>query len=899
MEKADRRSGANYVARPGELKMCWFQGDSRKDDLDRELRAHLELEADEQRATGHSEEEARCAARRALGNVTLLHEELRHVWGFARLDAFQQDITYAIRTFRHAPGFTAVAVLTLALGIGATTAIFSVVDSVLLHPLPYPNADRLVVIWEKLTHNPSGPPVFDSYRDFEIWKSGNRSFEQLAPATWATGGHIVMGAGPPQNVLAMPVGLDFFSLLGVQAQLGRTFQPDDMNRGCTVILSHRFWEEGFGGRSDVNGRHISLDDNACTIVGVMRPGFRFYPDAAAMWMLITPNSAIRRDPEHANVGVFGRLRPGVSIESAQKEVEAIRRSAGAKDPAGMERTPVVYPLAEQFAYLTGPTLRLSVLVLFGAVTFVLLIACVNLANLLLGRCLTRRKELAVRAALGSGRRRMVRQLLTETLLLTGTGASAGLLLAAGAVHYFRVLNPIEMPPGNPVAVNRTVLAFTAALALVTAILSGLIPALRASRIDPIDALKSSGRGASLGPTTKMLGRLLAAAQVTLSISLLAGAGLLIESVNRLASVPLGFRTDRALTIPTELPKSRYAKVGQRARFYREALDRAAALPAVESAAFATSLPLNGSRFGASTLIVQGRPEPGLGAPRDVAELSITPGYFRAMGVPIKAGRLFDTRDREETQAVAIVNEALVHKYFPNENPIGKHIQIGEPVSDRRWLTIVGVAGNERDRNFFREMTWEEPPLVFQPVAQRPPSSATLVLRTAQEQPEIASAIQKELRTLDSNVAVGDVQTIQARLSRVLAYPRFRATILGTFAAIALLLAGVGLYGVLAQSTAQRTQEFGVRMALGADRRDVLGLVIRQGIILTAAGLAAGLVLAFGLTRLLAGLLYGVRATDPWIWCGVAFVLLWVALLSVCIPAWRAARVDPMTALRYE
>jgi putative ABC transport system permease protein len=880
--------------------MRWDRRKARERDLDRELRAHLELEAEEQRANALSPQEARYAAQRMLGNMTRLKEDLRDVWRLGWLDRAKQDIAYAIRTLRRAPAFTAVAIFTLALGIGATTAIFSVVDSLLLHPLPYPNGDRLVVIWEKLTRNPSGPPVFDSYRDFEIWKSGSRSFEQLAPATWATGGRIVRSGGRARNVLAMPVGLDFFSLLGVQAELGRTFQPDDLHRGCTVVLSHGFWLQAFGGQRNIAGRNLSLDEDACIVAGVMPPGFRFYPDAAAMWMLITPGSAITRDPEHANVGVFGRLRPGVSIEAVQKEVEALRAREGQSYPAGMERTAEVYPLAEQFAYLTGPTLRLSALVLFGAVCFVLLIACVNIANLLLGRCLARQKELAVRAALGSGRARLVRQLLAETLLLTLAGGLAGTLLAAGAVHYFRVLNPIEMPPGNPVAVNRAVLGFAAALTLVTAVASGLIPALRASHADPMDALKVSGRGVSMGPAAGTLTRILAAAQVTLSITLLAGAGLLIESVNRLASVPLGFRLDHALTTSVELPKWSYTKTGQRARFYREALHRVATLPGVESAAFAASLPLlHGGRFGASMLAVEGRPEPLAGAPRDVAETSITSGYFQTMRVALKAGRLFDGRDVEGSEAVAIVNEALVRKYFPKENAIGAHIRVGEQANNKAWLTIVGIAGNERDRNFFREMSWEAIPLVFRPIAQQPPSSATLVVRTAQDQMQIGAAMQKEIWALDSNVPAGEVQPMDQQLSRVLAYPRFRAIVLGTFAGLALLLAGVGLYSVLAQSTSQRVQEFGVRMALGAGRTDVLRLVIRQGMLLTGAGLALGLLLASASTRLLTSLLYGVRATDPWIWFAVSLALLLVALLAMCVPAWRAARVDPVIALRYE
>jgi len=802
-----------------------------------------------------------------------------------------RDILYALRTLRRAPAFALVAILTLALGIGLTTAIFSIVDKVLLHPLPYPHPDRLVVVWEKLARDPGSPPVFDSYRDFEIWRRHSRSFEQIAAATWATGPHIFRGAGAARNVLAMPVGLHFFALLGIAPELGRTFEPDDLSRGCTVVLSHRFRVQAFGHAADVTGRRVWLNEQDCTIVGVMPPGFHFYPDAASMWMLITPGSAIARDPEHANVGVFGRLRRGVSIAAAQQELEALRRREGQTDPPGSERTAAVYPLAEQFAYVTGPTLRRSVALLFGAVSFVLLIACVNLANLLLGRSLVRQKELAVRAGLGSGRARLVRQLLTEALLLSVAGAIAGALLAETAIHYFRVWKPIPLPPGDPVSVNLTVLAFTAALAVLTAAASGLIPALRASRVDPIEALKSGGRAASLGPRTALLSRALAATQITLSISLLAGAALLIDSVNRMASVPLGFRTDNVLKMSVDLPSWSYPTPGKRDRFYREALSRAGAIPGVRSAAFATSLPLVGGRFRTSTLAIEGRPQPSA----EVGEASITPAYFRTMGVRFEAGRPFDDRDTDRSEPVAVVNDALVHRSFPRENPIGKHIRVGDST---KWLTIVGIAGTEKDRYFFREMTWDDTPLVFRPLPQQPPEAATLVLR-ASGGPDVGTAVQKQLRGIDSNVPVGDLETMDAELARVLAYPRFRAVILGTFAGLALLLAGLGLYGVLAQATAQRTQEFGLRMALGAEGRDVLRLVIRQGMFLTGAGLLAGLLVGFALTRLLADLLYGIRSGDPWIWAGVSVLLLAVALLATSIPALRAARVDPLVSLRYE
>ena len=816
------------------------------------------------------------------------------------LERLKQDVAYALRTFARTPGFTAVVIVTLALGIGATTAIFSIVDAILLHPLPYPKADRLVVVWEKILHNPKGPPVFDSYRDFLAWKSSSRSFEYLAPATWATGGQILTGAGPARNVLAMPVGLDFFSLLGIGPELGRTFQADDLQRDCTVVLKHQFWVSAFAGRKNAIGKHISLNEKACTVVGVMPEKFTFFPEATAMWMLITPGSEIGRDPEHANVGVFGLLKGGVSPEDAQKELARLYGNEHRKDPDSLERIPFVSLLAEQFAYLTGPNLRLSVLVLFGAVSFVLLIACVNIANLLLGRSLTRQKELAVRAALGSGRTRLVRQLLTEATLLSLAGAALGTLLAMGAVHGFQSLHPIEMPPGNPVRINLQVLVFTAALAVVTALVFGLIPALKASRVDLIDALRASGRSAGFNPAAQTFGKALVAAEVMLSLTLLTGAGLLIESVNRFTSVPLGFRMNHLLTMVVELPTWRYSKSDQRGRFYRELLDRVNRIPGVEAGAMASTLPLNNGRYGANSLIVEGRPEPtGKTAPHDVSQLSITPAYFQVMGIPLQGGRLFESRDQADSEAVTIVNEVLVRKYFPRENPLGKRIQVGDGESTRPWLKIVGIAANEKEWNFFHEMNWEEIPLVFRPVTQDPPLRASLVIRAAGKHLSLGSALQRQIAQLDRDVPVGDLQTMDERLSRILAYPRFRAVVLGTFAGLALLLAGVGLYGVLSQWIAQRTQEFGVRMALGAQKRDVLTLVIRQGMLWVGIGLAAGLIATLTLTRFLSSLLYGVEATDPWTLVGVSLLLIFVALGAIYLPARRAAGVDPTVTLRHE
>jgi putative ABC transport system permease protein len=825
---------------------------------------------------------------------------MRRLWDWKPVEQSRQDIAYAVRTFARAPAFSTLVVLTLALGIGATSAVFSIVNAILLNPLPYPHAHRLVAIWEKLTRDPKNPPIFDSYSDFESWKKHSNSFEMLAPATWATGQQIVRGAGPAREVLAMPVGIEFFKLLGAKPALGRLFQPDDLKRDCIVVLKHQFWAEAFGSDKRIPGKQIQLGQRACTVAGVTSPGFTFYPEAASMWMLITGESEIARNPGDARVGVFGLLKPGVSIERAQKELDALFTNEHRNDKDGIWRLPAVFPLGEQFAYLTGPNLRLSVMVLFAGVSCVLLVACVNVANLLLGRSLVRQKELAARAALGSGRARLIRQLLTESFLLSFAGAGGGILLAICAVRSFRALDPIPLPPGNPVAVNWYVLAFTVVLAVATALIFGLLPAVKASRVDVIEALKASGRSTLGGPNTRRLGKALVSVEVALSLALLTGASLLIESVSRLASQPVGFRTARVLTVPIELPDWMFSKADQRVGYYDAAIERVAGLPGVVSAAFASSLPLENGRWRASVITVEGQPEASAtAAVRDAAQCSITSNYFQVMGVPLLSGRLFDSRDRAGTQPVAVVNQALARKYFPNVSPIGKQIKIGDPGTERPWLTVVGVVADEKDRDFFHEMAWEDIPLVFRPVAQDAPLTGSLVLRAFTAGKTLVAEVRKEVADLDPSVPVGEGEWMNDRLSKLFAYPRFRAALLGAFAGLALLLAAVGLFGVLSQLTTQRMQEFGVRMAVGAQKRDLFALVLREGLALTAIGIGTGIVLAWWLTRLLEGLLYEVKATDPLIMGGVSLLLLFVSIVATWLPARTAARVDAMTALRYE
>jgi len=809
-----------------------------------------------------------------------------------------QDARYGWRQLKRIPGFTAVAVVTLALGIGANTAIFSIVDAVLLRPLPYKDSDRLVAVWStEIKH--SGSKAFSSYRDFEEWQAHNQSFEQLEACTWATGSQALTWHSTPLNVLAIPATQGFFSLLGASAARGRTFGPEDLRAGCTVVLAHDLWQNRLGGPADIVGKSLMLDDKSCNVAGVMPRGFDFYPRQTGMWTLITPQSDFVRHPMATAVGVFGRLKPGVTRDRAVAELATLHHHVLKEAPAGSwvtEVLPVIYDLQEEFTWLAGRNLRTALLVLLASVLFVLLIACVNVANLLLGRSSERDRELAVRASLGCDRARLVRQLLTESLLLSSLGAGLGILLAVAAVRYFRAMNPVELPPGNPVGVNVEVLGFTTVLAVLTGLLFGLFPAWKTSRLDLNQALKQSGRGVRQGGLDRRTGKLFVVAQVALSLALLAGAGLLIESSARLGSAPLGFRTDHLLTASVDLPAAAFSRSTERAQFYAKLTSSLGTLSGVQGIALMSAMPFYGT--AEDSVSVRGGPSP-TSEIGDAGPVEISDDYFRVLGIPLLLGREFDSRDREDSPPVAIVNEALVREYFPREDPIGRQMKLGLPEGKAPWLTIVGVVGDVKHNIVYKEMGYVVAPVVFRPLNQTAGRSMFLAMRTASRSPSLESTLQREISSLENNVVVSDVRTMDERLSGPLAHPRFRAILLGVFAGLALLLAAIGIYGVLAQSVLQRTHEIGIRMALGAEPRGLLWLVVMQGAVLAATGVGTGLLLALALTRYLTGMLYGVRATDPWTFAAVSVLLVAVALVASYVPARRASRVDPMVALRNE
>jgi predicted permease len=865
-------------------------------ELDEELNSFLEMAAEEKMKDGMSREDALRAVRLEKGSLEVTKEVVRSAGWESLVETCWQDLRFAARMLRKNPGFTAVAILTLALGISTSTAVFSIVDAVLLRDLPYKDGTRLAAVWCTEIGQP-GTKIFASYRDFVEFEHHSRSFEGLAALTWARAGEILTWNGSPHEVLAIPASGEFFSLLGIPPAQGRTFKPEDVQDGCTVVLAHSFWQTELGAPAAIVGTPLKLNGRSCTVAGVMPRGFEFYPKATSLWTLITPDSQFSKEPFNSAVGIFGRLKPGVSIADAQRELEGLHQRVIQESPAGnwvAQIKPIVRDLREEFTWMAGRNFRRALLILTAAVTVLLLIACLNVANLLLGRCVERNRELAVRAALGSGRSRLVRQLFTESMLLAVLGAFVGIFISVAAVRYFNSANFVELPPGNSVSVNLHVLAFAVFLTTVTGLLFGLLPAWRASQVDLNDALKESGRG--IGRERHHISQVLVVGQVTLSMVLLAGAGLMIQSLLRLASEPLVLRPDHVLTAQVALPPAAYANLSRRSAFYQNLIEHLGTLPGVDGVALCSSV-LGYENGHSSELSISGkRPIENLEA---VSREEISNDYFRVLGIPLLQGRQFDSRDREGSPPVAIVNDQMVHQYFRNEDPLGQQIKLAKLAEQGQWLTIIGVVGNEKRATVYQEMGYVEPALVYLPANQASTTSMVLVVRTAANAMGLSPALQREIASLDRDVPAYDIRTMSERYSEFLAQPRFRAVLMGVLAGLTVMLAAIGLYGVLAQIVSRRTHEIGTRMALGASRGDVLRLIVCGALRMTLTGLVAGIAAAAIFTRLLSGLLFGIKPTDPFTFGAVALILCAVALLACYVPARRAMGVDPMVALRYE
>lgn len=878
-----------------------FRKERVEQELAEELGGFLEMAAEEKMKQGMSRKDALREVRLERGSLELAREVVGASGWESSVQTSWQDLRFGLRMLRKNPGFTAVTVLTLALGIGASTIIFSIVHAVLLTALPYRDANRLVVIYDREARAPGLSKLMDLYQDFEAYRDHSQSFDYIAGMTWIAGNPTLTGFGASKEIHQVQSTLGFFSLLGVQSAVGRTFAAEDLARGCAVVLAYPFWRDILGAQKRLIGSTIRLDDQTCDVIGVMPNTFSFFPAETQIWTLIGPNNKLERDPRHSGLAIYAHLKPGVSISAATAELVLLHGRANEDDRHATDIQPLVLPLQEELTWLAGPNLRLSLIVLFGAVSALLLIGCGNVANLLLARSLSRHKELAIRSALGSGVLRLLRQLLTEGLLLSLSAAALGASFAAGVIHLFNVVKPVELPSAAVVRINAPVLLFTASLSVLTTVLFGLLPAWKASKIDVVEVLKANAQNTTQGAKKRRIAGMLIVAEVMLSLVLLTGAGLLMESAAHFASIPLGFAPNRVATMTISLPPNTYGADRDRVAMYDRLFGSMDALPGVQTTAVSSMLPFRPIQ-GFDALEVEGhQPSAPETARHDSGVLSISPRYFSALGILVLKGRSFNAHDRLQTEAVAIVNAALVKKYFDAEDPVGRHIRsLGAPPERNPWRRIVGVVANEKRGNPFQEMSWLDTPTIFLPVAQVPPSRVTLLVRSNVDPMSLSNIVQRQVSTLDPSIPVSNIQSVEHLLSKEhLAYPRFRALVVSCFAGFALLLAVVGLYGVLSQAVTQRTNEIGLRMSLGADASSILMMIAKEGMVLVSLGIGLGAALALFLSRFLAGLLYGVKSNDPMTLAAVSLLLLVAALAATLLPAWRAMRVDPMVALRYE
>jgi putative ABC transport system permease protein len=807
------------------------------------------------------------------------------------MGTFWHDLRFGFRQLLSKPGFAAIATLSLALGIGANTAIFSLVDAVLLRPLPFHDPDRLVMVWEDAAKIgfPRNTPAPANYAD---WKAQNRVFEDMAAITWRS--FNLTDEGEPEKVEAQAVTANFFPLLGVKPEQGRVFtgEEDQPGRNNVAVISYGLWQRRFGGDPALIGKEILLDGQKYAVAGVTPPGFQFLSKEVSLWVpaAFSPQELANRGSHYLTV--VARMKPGVAIQDARADVAAITQRINRDNPvswSGFELGSVVISLREQLA----GDVRLALIVLLVAVGLVLLIACANIANLQLARGAARFREIAVRTALGAGRGRVVRQLLTESVSLAVAGGFAGLLFAWSSFSFLKQIIPDNMALNAGVRIDARIFGFTLLLSLLTGIVFGLAPALQAAKVDLNEALKQGGGRAGIGVVGRRLRGALVVVEIALALVLLVGAGLLIRAFLRLRALDIGVNPENVLTLRTALPRNRYGELPKRAAFYQQALDRVRALPGVVSAGYTTAVPLTW-KGGTNSFRVEGRePKPG----QDAQNRQITTGYMEAMGIKLRQGRFFDDHDDAQAQPVAIINETMARQFWPGEDALGKRFKIGPGDSQRPWVTIVGVIGD------VKEMGLEAPAKaeMFFPYQQLPDMRwnmpRDLAVRTTGDPMSVAAAARQAIWSVDRNQPVSNVRTMNEILSEEVARRRIGMTLLAAFAALALALASLGVYGVLSYSVAQRTREIGVRMALGAGRKDVLRMVLADGMRLAAAGVAIGLGAAFALTRLMAGLLFGISATDPATFVSIALLLAFVAFVACWVPARRATKVDPMIALR--
>jgi putative ABC transport system permease protein len=869
-------------------------------EMEDELQLHLQSRTDDLERRGLSRAEAGRRARMEFGGYQRYKEECREALGTRLLGELITDLRYGLRVLRRNPGFAAIAISILALGVGATTAIFSVVNAVMLKPLPFPTADRLVRVESVIVATGRGGVA--SYPDFLDWRARNHVFDGMA--VFRTNDFTLMGPHDPLHLQGAVVSAQLFSQLGVTPAVGRSFLPAEDNPAATsgtdpVILSYGLWQREFGADAWVVGRTLQLGGQPFTVIGVMPQGFQFPVQAEPieLWTTMAVDAAggvntmtTQRGAHYLDVVAL--LKPGVTLPQAEAEMATITSALNKEHPENKPRTARIVP---ELRRLVGD-LRTPLLVLLGAVGCVLLIVCANVANLLLARASGRHKEMAIRAALGASRRRATCQLLTESIALGLVGGGLGLVLALWSLKFLVQLIPAAVPRLDAIGLDTHLLTFAFLISLMAGILFGLAPALRASKMSFTESLKESGRGSgSGGKERSRLRDALVVSEVALAVVLLAGAGLLIQSFLHLTRVDPGFDPHHVLTFQLDSPAGRQGS--QLPAFFREIVERVSGLPGVTSASAVASLPLTGDNIG-SSIEIEGQPTP-IGSRPSADFNAVEPDYFRTVGVALVEGRDFTMHDDSNSTPVVIVNRTLARRFFPNQDPIGKHVRpgIGNGYSpgEPPMREIVGVIEDVKQSGLGTEAA----PEVYAPLAQSPFGTMFVVARAANDPRSLVEAARRQVASVDKRVPIYHVMTLDQYFAQSVAGPRFNTLLLSGFAGLAVLLACLGVYGVMSYIVLQRTHEIGVRMALGAETGRVLRWVLGRGFLLSSLGVTIGLVVSFGFAHLLSGLLYGVRATDPMIFAIAPLTLLGVASLASYIPARRAARVDPVIALRYE